>query len=166
MYKAKINEIKSVELEIDSEKKVRINQKEIAFEFFREHKNIIRILKDNKTFDVLVLKFDSKKKAATLKVNGNRYNVSLLDKNDELLTKLGFDNNSQKQTNNVKAPMPGLVLNVLVEVGKEVLKGDALIILEAMKMENILKSPTNGIIKNISVKNGNAVEKNQILIEF
>lgn len=62
--------------------------------------------------------------------------------------------------------MPGMVLNILVTEGQEVKKGDALIILEAMKMENILKSPTDGTIKKIAITKGFAVEKNQLLIQF
>ena len=62
--------------------------------------------------------------------------------------------------------MPGMVLNILVAEGQEVKKGEALIILEAMKMENILKSPTDGVIKKIAINKGVAVEKNQILIQF
>jgi len=62
--------------------------------------------------------------------------------------------------------MPGLVLNILVEEGQDIKKGDALIVLEAMKMENILKSPADGKVKKVSVKKGVAVEKGQILIEF
>ena len=77
-----------------------------------------------------------------------------------------MDNLSAKKLNHIKAPMPGLVLSILVEEGKEVKKGDALIILEAMKMENILKSPADGIVKKIAVKKGVPVEKNQLLIEF
>ena len=62
--------------------------------------------------------------------------------------------------------MPGMVLNILVTEGQEVKKGDALIVLEAMKMENILKSPTDGVIKKIAINKGVAVEKNQLLIQF
>jgi biotin carboxyl carrier protein len=58
------------------------------------------------------------------------------------------------------------VLNILVTEGQEVKKGDALIVLEAMKMENILKSPSDGAVKKILAGKGNAVEKNQILIQF
>jgi biotin carboxyl carrier protein len=70
------------------------------------------------------------------------------------------------KVNEIKAPMPGLVLDVRVSEGEAVKKGDAIIVLEAMKMENIIKSPTDGIIKKISVKKGVAVEKNQVLIHF
>ncbi len=62
--------------------------------------------------------------------------------------------------------MPGLILDINVKVGQEVQENDALLILEAMKMENIITSPRNGIIKSVSVKNGDAVEKNHLLIEF
>lgn len=167
MYKAKINNDQTFETEIDKDgKSAIINNKETAFELFREHRNIFQVLKDNKTFEVLVLKFNPKEKTLTLKVNGNRYDVVLKDKYDDLLAKLGMDINTHKKVSNVKAPMPGLVLNVLVQEGSTVKKGDALIVLEAMKMENILKSPADGNIKKVSVKKGTAVEKNQILIEF
>jgi biotin carboxyl carrier protein len=60
--------------------------------------------------------------------------------------------------------MPGLVLKVLVEEGKEFKKGDNLLILEAMKMENILKAPADGKVKSIKIKPGDKVEKNEILL--
>lgn len=66
----------------------------------------------------------------------------------------------------VLAPMPGLVLQAEVKIGDEVKKGDALIIIEAMKMENIIKSTMAGKIKKLLVSAGEAVEKNHKLIEF
>jgi biotin carboxyl carrier protein len=71
-----------------------------------------------------------------------------------------------KKVNDVKAPMPGMVFNVLVSEGQDIKKGDPLIVLEAMKMENVLKSPTDGTVKKIAVTKGVAVEKNQVLIQF
>jgi biotin carboxyl carrier protein len=66
----------------------------------------------------------------------------------------------------LKAPMPGLVRQILVTEGNSIKKGDALIILEAMKMENILTAPMDGVISGLFVKPGATVEKNQILISF
>ena len=66
----------------------------------------------------------------------------------------------------LKAPMPGKVLEVMVEVGQEVAKGEGLLILEAMKMENVLKAEDGGIVKSVNVSVGEAVEKNNVLIEF
>ena len=62
--------------------------------------------------------------------------------------------------------MPGLVLDIKVEVGQEVLEGEPLLVLEAMKMENVLKSPADVVVKSIDVKQQAAVEKNQVLITF
>ena len=62
--------------------------------------------------------------------------------------------------------MPGLILEVSVEDGQEVKEGDALLILEAMKMENVITSPRDGKIKKIEVKQGEAVEKKHVLLTF
>ena len=68
--------------------------------------------------------------------------------------------------NDIKAPMPGLILEVNVKEGDEVKEGDYLLVLEAMKMENALTAPRDAVIKSISVEKGQTVEKNQLLIEM
>jgi len=75
-------------------------------------------------------------------------------------------NGAAAKINNIKAPMPGLVIDLKVTTGDTVKAGDPLLILEAMKMENILKSPGDGTIKNVKIKKGESVEKGQVLIEF
>jgi biotin carboxyl carrier protein len=92
--------------------------------------------------------------------------VDLKDKADLLLKQLGLSNLAANSKKDIKAPMPGLILNIMVEEGKEVKKGDPLLILEAMKMENVIKSPSDGVVKSIKTQKGKSVEKNQILIEF
>ena len=99
-------------------------------------------------------------------MNGKKFKFVVKDKYDELLKSLGMDNLATTKVANLKAPMPGLVINIAIEVGQTVQKGDALLILEAMKMENVIKSPTDGVIKSILVKKGDAVEKNQVLLNF
>jgi biotin carboxyl carrier protein len=83
-----------------------------------------------------------------------------------LLEKMGISAANAGKVNNIKAPMPGLIITLKVAVGDTVKAGDQLLILEAMKMENILKSPGDGVVKKIKVKKGDSVEKNQVLIEF
>jgi biotin carboxyl carrier protein len=85
---------------------------------------------------------------------------------DQQIEALGFEIGASKKINEIKAPMPGLILEISVNVGQEVKENDALLILEAMKMENVIKSPCDGIIKSIKVKQGEAVDKNSLLIEF
>jgi biotin carboxyl carrier protein len=79
---------------------------------------------------------------------------------------LGFSSKSTKKANEIKAPMPGMVLSVLVQEGQLVKAGESVLILEAMKMENVIKAPADCTVKQIKVKQGNAVEKNQVLIEL
>ncbi len=83
-----------------------------------------------------------------------------------LLEKLGIGTNDSKHLNLVRAPMPGLIVDMNVREGDTVAPRDPLLVLEAMKMENVLRAPGPGIVKTIHVKKGERVEKNQILVEF
>jgi biotin carboxyl carrier protein len=80
--------------------------------------------------------------------------------------RLRFEVGLTKQVNAIKAPMPGLILEINVVVGQTVQENDPLLILEAMKMENSFLSPRDGVIKSIAVTKGDAVDKGQLLIEF
>lgn len=128
--------------------------------------NTYHILKDNKSFNLEVLSVNWEKKSFFVKVNGEKHRFTVKDRFDELLHSLGMDNLTGSKVADLKAPMPGLVLEVSVKGGQQVEKGDALIILEAMKMENVIKSPTDGVIKSISVNKGDTVEKNQLILNF
>ncbi len=66
----------------------------------------------------------------------------------------------------VKAPMPGLVVRLLVEVGASVRQGQGLVVLEAMKMENELKAPADGVVTAIGATVGAAVDKGTVLVEL
>jgi biotin carboxyl carrier protein len=92
--------------------------------------------------------------------------VKVKDRFDLLLQSMGMDALATKKVNELKAPMPGLVLDVRVKVGDVIKKGEPLVVLEAMKMENVLKSVADVTIKKIAIEKGNAVEKNQVLIFF
>jgi len=65
----------------------------------------------------------------------------------------------------VLAPIPGLVLRLLVKEGDNVNAGDTVLILEAMKMESEIASTATGIIKTINVKEGASVQEGEVLIE-
>ena len=63
----------------------------------------------------------------------------------------------------VKAPMPGTILDVKVQAGQSVKKGDVLVILEAMKMENEICAPSDGKITGVNVRKGDSVETQALL---
>jgi biotin carboxyl carrier protein len=73
---------------------------------------------------------------------------------------------TQHKVDEIRAPMPGLVLQILVGPGEEVKRGDTLLILEAMKMENVIKSPGDGLIGQVSVEKGQPVDKGQVLFRM
>ena len=130
-----------------------------------EH-DTFHIIKGNQSYRASVISINHEEKTMTIRVNSNEYEISIKDKYDLLLKQMGISSASSVQINNFKAPMPGLIREIIVTVGSAVNKGDILLILEAMKMENALKSPRNGTIKKIHINTGNAVEKGQVLIDF
>ncbi len=124
------------------------------------------LLKNNRSYNIEVVELNAAEKTALLSINGRTYTVQAEDELDQLLKKLGMSGAGSAKVNNIKAPMPGLILQIMVEVGQAIAKGDSLLILEAMKMENVIKSPGAGVVKHIIVSKGMAVEKNQVMIEL
>jgi propionyl-CoA carboxylase alpha chain len=66
----------------------------------------------------------------------------------------------------VISPMPGLVVSMDVTLGQEVQEGEAVCIVEAMKMQNIIRAGANGTVKAINVKAGESVAADEIMVEF
>ena len=124
------------------------------------------ILHENTPYQAEIIASDFLQKSYTVKVNNNTYTVAISNPLDILIKEMGFEVGQTKQVNFIKAPMPGLILEISVVVGQEVKENDNLIILGAMKMENSFLSPRDGVIKSISVAVGDAVDKGQLLIEF
>ena len=169
MYSIKINDKSVFKLNLKQNEGAfegTLNDKLIQGDFIKINAYQYHLIYNNQSYNIDVIKLNSVEKTMVLKINSVKYNIELKDKYDELLHSLGMDNIASAKINQIKAPMPGMVLNILVHEGNEVKKGDVLLVLEAMKMENMLKSPTDGIIKKIAVQKGNAVEKNQLLIQF
>jgi biotin carboxyl carrier protein len=131
---------------------------------YREGK--LHVLYNHKSFSAELISFNKEEKTFVIKVNNSTIEVKIKDEYDELLTQMGIDQSAGAKVNDIKAPMPGMVLNVMVANGQSIKKGDAIVVLEAMKMENILKSPADGIVKKILVVKGDKVEKNQIMVNL
>jgi biotin carboxyl carrier protein len=124
------------------------------------------ILDNNKSKLVSVKGADHELKRYQIQIDGRIYQVQISDAVDQQILKMNLKSKKSNQLKELRAPMPGLVRQVNVQVGDQVDAGDSLFILEAMKMENILKSPVNGTVSDLFVKPGESVEKNQILLSF
>ncbi len=101
-----------------------------------------------------------------VRVNGEAYDVRITDELDDLIERMGLSAKTTHAIADIKAPMPGLVVQVLVQPGEAVRKGQPLLILEAMKMENIIKAPGDATVEEVFAEAGQAVEKNQLLLRL
>lgn len=150
----------------DSDGILAVNNQITLADIDKINANTFHIINDLKSYNTEVISFDPIQKTAEIRVNNNIYSLTAKDQFDILLDKLGLSNLTGAKVSDVKAPMPGLVLKVLVTEGSEVKKGDNLFILEAMKMENIIKAPADVTVKTVKIKPGDKVEKGQILLLF
>lgn len=143
-----------------------INGEPFDWDKIKVDERIFHIIQNAKSYTAEVVKADHKAKTFTIKVNNSSYTIQVKDRFDILLDKLGMSNLAKDKVTDIKAPMPGMVLDIHVKVGQEVSKDDPILVLEAMKMENMIKSPCNGVIKSIKAEQGIAVEKNSVLVTF
>lgn len=125
-----------------------------------------QILHKGRSFHAELVDTDFAARQFSFRINGVKYSLHIADHYERLVKQLGLSVGSTQKQNMVKAPMPGMVLNVMVQTGQTVSKGDPLLILEAMKMENVLKAASDGVIKLVKVQKGEAVEKGHLLLEM
>lgn len=104
--------------------------------------------------------------AVAITAGHRRFDVEVLDERAQLLSRLGVGAAGTGAAADLKAPMPGLVLDVRVGPGDRVVAGDSLLVLEAMKMENELRAEADALVEAVSVSAGEAVTKGQVLIRF
>lgn len=142
-----------------------VNGKAVELDAFLNRNGMLCFLYNNYSYQAELITYNENDKVAVIKLDNARYEVKLKDDTDLLLEQLGISNKSNK-VQNIKAPMPGLVLSINVKEGDTVKKGDGLLVLEAMKMENLIKAQSEGTIKKIHIAKGTKVEKNQPMIEM
>jgi acetyl/propionyl-CoA carboxylase alpha subunit len=124
------------------------------------------VLHKGNSYNAELITADYATKIFVLKINGQRIELQAKDRFDQLLEQMGLSNATTAKVNELKAPMPGLIVDIRVQPGTSVQKGDPLLVLEAMKMENILKAPADGIVSSIKVEMRANVTKGQVLVQF
>lgn len=165
MYNIKVNDKYNFEVNRKGDALL-VNDATINADIKQLNQLLYHIINQNGSYNAEVVSFDREAKTAEIKVNNNIYTLTAKDQFDVLLDKMGLSSLMAAKVSEIKAPMPGLVLKVLVEEGAEIKKGENLFVLEAMKMENIIKAPADVTVKTIKIKPGDKVEKGQILMLF
>ncbi len=124
------------------------------------------ILSDSTSYKAELIGEDFGEKSYSIQIGSNVYQVKIETDLEQMIRSMGYKLSSESAANDVKAPMPGIILEMKAQPGDKVKKGDTLLILEAMKMENAILSPKDGVIKSVWSGKGDTVDKNKLLIEL
>ena len=101
-----------------------------------------------------------------LYVDGERFRADVVDERTRAIREMTGQTAAELGPRPIRAPMPGLVVQVSVEPGDTVEAGQTVAIVEAMKMENDLKAESDGVVASVLVETGEPVEKGMVLVEF
>jgi len=143
-----------------------IDGADLSYDIQHIDANRYHLILDGRSYNAELLDHDVRERSFTWSINGNKVEVRMEDEFDLLLKSMGIDKDSANKIDEIKAPMPGLVLEVLVKEGDEIKEGDPLLILEAMKMENVIKSPCDASVSEIPVSVQQKIDKNAVLVRF
>lgn len=159
-YVTIINE-RRFEIEVDNDGRVLIDGEERDVDFLNLGGSLYSLITENKSFEAVI---DDDEGRIDVMMRGRLFEAQVLDERAMLLMQRrgGISSSSGE----VHAPMPGLIVDVTVEDGEAVAKGQTVIILESMKMQNELKSPIDGMVRAINAVAGQAVDKNDLLLEI
>ncbi|MDQ6813306.1 MAG: biotin/lipoyl-binding protein, partial [Bacteroidota bacterium] len=137
-----------------------------AIDLVQKSGKVFNLLQNHQSVSAVIVAENESAKTQTIEIDGENFDVQIKDELDVMLDQMGFNAVAGKQIKEIKAPMPGLVLEIAVTEGQQVAEGDKILILVAMKMENSIVVTTEATIKRIAVAAGDAVEKGQVLIEL
>ena len=164
MLTARIND-KELKIET-SNNQILVDAIPFEWDLSRIDSRHFHIIHDHRSYEAEIVKVNWEEKKFVVKVNDRKFEIHIKDKFDMLLEKMGMSDLASQHATDIKAPMPGLIVDILVKEGDPVKKGDSIMILEAMKMENVIKAPGDGEVNSILVSKGDSVEKNQVLLGF
>ena len=160
-YYTKVNETEYV-VKIVRDDEILVNDEPYTIDFkILPVSGLASLLIKNQSLEAVVEERESHWEVLT---KGELYNVQVQDERAFRLAQARGVSLDDSGETAVKAPMPGLVIKVLVEVGELIEKGQQVVILESMKMENELKSPRGGVVTAVQTAAGDSVEKDQILV--
>lgn len=141
---------------------VQLNGKPVNADFVKLAQGIdYSLLINNTSYQ---LSIEHKEGIYQVYLGGYMYSVSVQSEREKQMDVMTTGKVSRAGVKEIKAPMPGLVVEVEVKEGDTVTKGSGLVIVEAMKMENEMKSPVDGVVQEVRVQKRDTVEKEQILI--
>lgn len=165
MFKVKINDKTPVEI-IFKDELYEIDQTIYDIKISQKSPVTYIVKRPGHQLVVKFLKFDDKQKKGIAEVDGKLAEFEIEDQNARISNRLNANRKHLQLSNEIKAPMPGMILELYATKGQSVKKDDALAILEAMKMENVILAPFSGVVEKIHIEKGEKVEKGQVLLHI
>ena len=150
------------EIEILSDGLISIdgNTHEVDFQNLGEEL-VYSLLLDGRSFEALVSPIDD---AWQVLLKGTQYTIYVEDERDRRLRAAAGSGVAEHREFHLKAPMPGLIVDIPVSDGQTIEKGEVLLILESMKMQNELRAPRAGVVSRIRDNIGDSVDQRDILL--
>lgn len=143
---------------------IKINSKKVDIKIFDDENGFTYLLYKRKKYLVEIVEKSQNK--YTVLINGVSYTFSIETPISYKRKKYLDKNKSKSKLELVGAPMPGKIVDILVDAGAKVKDGEAILILEAMKMQNEIIAPVSGVVKKIFVHNDDIVNKEDVLVEI
>ncbi len=149
------------EIEINQDGRITIDGEERIVDFKMISESLFSTLIDNHSFEALV---EEREGRYSVLMFGDLYDVEVADERQQRLLRSSASFEAAQGEITIRSPMPGLIVAVPVVDGQEIKQGDALCVLESMKMENEIKAPRSGVVSRIHVAQGDRVEQNKPLV--
>lgn len=159
-YVAIINN-QQFEVEIEKDGTVKINGEQRAVDFLTLGPSLYSVITDTKSVELVI---EEEKGKYEIQMGGRLYEGMVLDERAMLMAQRrgGITVSSGE----LRSPMPGLIIAVLLTEGERVEAGQTVVILESMKMQNELKATISGVISSVHVQAGQTVDKDAVLVNI
>ncbi len=149
-------------IDYDSDRKLLIDKKAVVTTIRKIDEEIFQLTFEQKVYNIWIERIDETHYNAW--IDHHVFKINVEDKQNGILKSISKSPAMTVKNSIIRAPMPGLISKIEVNIGDIVSPGTGLIVLEAMKMENEIHSTLHGKIKSIEIKNHVTVEKDQILL--
>jgi biotin carboxyl carrier protein len=152
---------KQFEIEIKGDGSVTVDGVRVEVDFLELEENLHSMIQDTRSVEIAIEEHGGKYE---VQMDGRLYEATVLDQRALLMAqrKGGIGAGSGE----IHAPMPGLIVDILVKTGDNVEQGQTVVILESMKMQNELKAPRSGKIGTVSVQPKQSVDKGTLLLNI
>lgn len=163
-YIAVSSQVKKFKIKNPFSEDIMINHKKADIKIFDDENGFTYILYKRKKYLAEIVEKSQNK--YTVLLNGVSYTFTIETPISYKRKKYIEKNKQKSKTEMVGAPMPGKIMDILLEEGAKVKEGESLLILEAMKMQNEIGSPVSGTVKKVHIKINDIVNKEDLLIEI